>query len=251
LAAGVSCGVVCIQGTPWIPLIRQMMEAAGIRPYIIPRPGEGAALTVGVPNGKPGAVDLWVQRLTPNLRLAELNDEIVAALHAAEIVALGPMANVDGETLELHEFVAETAQRSVLVPHPDLIRHPRFGELAGQFTCVAVNGREAALLDPGTDDPVKHALRLQHVVGEEVELVVTNGPERGLIWAGGHWHWFEPPAVNVVNDAGAGDVFSTVFAIWRQRGALPLDAADRAMAAAARWISGQPLVSLTWSEHAL
>jgi sugar/nucleoside kinase (ribokinase family) len=184
-----------------------------------------------------------VQRLTPDIRLAELNDETMSAVHAAKIVALGPMTNVDDETLQLHKFVAELARFSLLVPHPDFIRHPLFGEVAGQFKVVAVNGGEAKLSDPTADDLVKHALRMRHMVGEGVDLVITNGAEPGLIWAGGHWLRFEPPAVTVVNDTGAGDVFSTVFAIWRQRGARPLEAAERAMATAARWISGLPLAA--------
>jgi sugar/nucleoside kinase (ribokinase family) len=245
VAEGMSCGVVCTQGAEMVPLLCQMLQAEGIRPYVIPRDGGGAALTLAVPNGTPGVMDLWVQRLTPNLRVAELSNDVLAAIHGADIVALGPMANVDAETLELLALIAQLAKFSLLVPHPELVRHPRFGEVAGRFKVVALNGSEAAQVDPGADGPAEHALRLRHLVGEEVELVITNGGGPGLVWAGRHWLRFQPPAVNVVNDTGAGDVFSTVFAIWRQRGASPLEAAEHAMAAAARWISGLPLGAIT------
>jgi len=251
MAEGICPAIIGVQGEDVIELVQAKLRDMGVLSYLFGR-HDGTGITFGMPNGKPGQFDLYVQRPTPPIRLSELVGAPADLVRNVRAMFMGPVSTPDDETMEVHKHVAELAAYSVLQPHPDLIRSKSFCEIAQNFDFLALNASEARILDPSVEDTDRLALRLRGVIGEDVEFAITNGAARGLMWADGHWWEIAPPKVPTVNDVGAGDAFVVALVIERlfKGQSVPL-ALARAVETAARWVSGQPLVQLTWSEVAL
>jgi sugar/nucleoside kinase (ribokinase family) len=244
VANGYRSGVIGLQGAEWAETCRQKFNELGVESFIVKqKKGHSGALTLAFPDGAPGAFELYTQRMSPNLRLWELDRRLRRRIQRASIVVVGPMAAPDKETLSLLRWIPGNALYSVLQPHPDLVAHEAFAEIAALYDLVVLNASEAARLDPATNDVAMLALRLRHNLGQETAFIVTNGPDRGLAWLEAHWWPLDPPTVScLVSDIGAGDVLTASFiAEYRLKGRPVRDALDAALLTAARWVSGQPL----------
>jgi sugar/nucleoside kinase (ribokinase family) len=146
----------------------------------------------------------------------------------------------DGETLEMIKHAPALAPQAyhALIPHPTLVAHERFPEVAAPYDYVQMNAAEARALAP-TDDINELALCLRRGLGEGKEFAITNGSRPGLLWADGAWWLITPPAVEVVSDVGSGDLFCTAWVIargLRRAGAQP--ALTYALSATAAAIGG-------------
>jgi sugar/nucleoside kinase (ribokinase family) len=259
--------VIAPQAAAMAGWCRERLKTSGVYPILVERLEESPATTVALPNGKPGAYELFIQRARP-LKASELAGEPTKALWDAEVVAVGPIAEVSGGTLELYRYVTGKARFRALFPHPNLVKHECFADVAREFDYVQMNVIEAQPLDPRADDIAKLALRLRRLLNEKVEFAITNGSEDGLLWAQDNgkfgWHKIQPTTVKIVGDIGAGDIWGTAYLISRRFfGKCASVACAWATQTAARAISGQPLmpteagalpdefVNRSWAEIAL
>jgi sugar/nucleoside kinase (ribokinase family) len=244
VANGYQCAVVCLQGQEWAEICRHKFNALGLQSFIIERNGHSGAVTLGVPNGHHGTFDLYTQRMSPNFRLSELTEPLLRRIRSASTVLVAPMPAPDEESLQVLRLFAAYAQYSVLQPHPDLVGHEAFSDVASHFDLVVMNAGTAELRDPAINDLAVLALRLGHDLGERTSFIVTNGPGQGLAWIEGHWWSFDPPTSSrVVIQTGAGDVFTGSFITeYRLKGRSPRAALDTAAETASRWACGQPVV---------
>jgi sugar/nucleoside kinase (ribokinase family) len=252
VAAGRTCGVVCVQAEEWVEPCRRQFARLGIKAFVQGRPNTSPARSVLVPNGKPRCYWVYPDRIHPPIRMREVVGRPTAEVQASKVTIVGPMAQPDDEAIEVHAHFAANARRAVLQPHPDLLRHRAFGSVAREFDLVVLNFHEAGVL-PGLAASIEErAIRLQAVLGEEVDFIITNSAAPGLGWIAGHWWPFEPPQVPVVSDVGPADAFTARFVIERILNGLPPPVAlAAAVDTAARWVSGQPLSGPTGNGDAL
>ena len=234
--AGLRTGVFGVQARAFQPWIADEVALLGAVPLICPREDVlGASLVL--PGGTTGGRQLWVQRAS--LRLADFDRTIHSIIRKARVVVVGPIANTDDEALTILALAGSLAQCSVLIPHPNLVRHPRFATLARLFTCVILNSSEAALLTPNREGIEIPALRLRHIIGGNADCIVTNGIGRGLLWAERKWHDVLPHAVECASDVGAGDTFAAHYVAGRfVRGLSPAEALSQAISAVAEFLRG-------------
>jgi sugar/nucleoside kinase (ribokinase family) len=222
---------------------QQLALTRGLQPFIIERNGDEGAITVGLPNGRPGAMDLYIQR-AGRLTASDLTGAASVAICSAQALINGPMIANSDDLVKFYERIADLAPDAyrAFIPHPSLVGHDTFAAVARTHTYCQMNAAEAQLLDPTTSDVAKHALRLLFLLGEEREFAITNGRNRGYLWADGRWWTVDPPQVQVASDVGAGDVFVTAWVIarhfYKANAKAALNYALRATAAA---ISGAPI----------
>src|SRR5206468_3832214 len=122
---------------------------------------------------------------------------------------------------------------------------PMFPLIARRYHFTQMNFAESRLLDGATDDIVRNARRLSFLLGEENACAITNGPDRGFLWAAGHWLPIDPRPARVVDDTGCGDAFGAAFVVGWQLLGLSADGAllyalDAAAATAAQVGAGRP-----------
>jgi sugar/nucleoside kinase (ribokinase family) len=243
----IPAAVIAPQAATMAEWCRERLKKAGIYPILIERADEAPATTVALPNGKPGAYDLFIQRVA-SAKVSELAGAPTEAFLNAQLVVMGSIAEVNRETLQLHEHVAANAQFRALFPHSNLIECCRFAEIARLFDYVQMNVTEARLLDPYADGVAQLGLRLRWLLEEKVEFAITNGGDgEGILWAqddgGFRWCAIRPAPVKVISDIGAGDVWGTSYLIFRRLfGESAAVACSWATRTAGRAISGQPLV---------
>jgi sugar/nucleoside kinase (ribokinase family) len=250
----VSTSVVSMQTPLLAKFCRGKLVTLGVRPLINERSEDhDGAITVGLPRAA-GDFDLYVQAM--KLCLSDLTAAARAALTAARLVIVGPMAQPDQETLALLGDIASSVP-AALLPHPDFIRQPEFGAVARGFDYVQVNAAEAALLEPDhrASLPIL-ALKLRFVLGGYTEFAITNGSLPGLLWAHGAsgWNWIaiEAKPAHVVSDVGAGDCWATSYLVGRRLlGLEPVAACRRACEVAAEWVGGKPHQADRTSRHHL
>ena len=219
-ANGIPTIVVGAQATGrWADYCEQFADRLGVRLLLVRRADDLPARSVIVPNGAPGRNEIYAQRARP-LRLCELTEEMCEVLRAARALLVGPMVcSGDGaNVIDLLARVCELASDAYrgLLPHPSLVKHPGFGAVARRFSYVQMNAGEARLLPGATADISKNALRLRKLTGEETDFAITNGPERGWLWADGSWYAVNPIRVgNAVDDTGCGDAFGAAWVLGR------------------------------------
>lgn len=216
LANGITCGVAGVQaaGFPagWT---RQLASAHGLVPFLTERQVNDPAVTVATENGKPGTFDLFVQRMSAPA-VHEVSPAARGAIIAAHAVLVGPMP-IATATCALFRFAARLSQYAAMIPHPTLTsRASTFAKVGKLFDYVQLNLAEAQLLDPAVSDLPRLACRVRFLLGESVEFAITNGDQRGLLWAEGHWFEIVPPPVTAVSDIGAGDAFASAYIIARR-----------------------------------
>jgi len=203
------------------PIIRARTDALGAS-MILPRDGDSGR-------------QLLVQR-APLCR-ADFDEEICGVIADTPLSMAAPLDDTSEDTLDMLRLAARLARRSVLLPHPKLVVHPRFGEIASAFDCVILNAHEAALLVPEHLGLAYAALHLRHLTGGSVEILITNGKRRGLMWAEGEWQWIVPHKIECSNDVGAGDTFGGHYAVGRFVQGLPARIAlQRALDAVAKFL---------------
>jgi sugar/nucleoside kinase (ribokinase family) len=217
---GIPTAVIMAQGAGWAShYCREKAAQQGLRLLLQERDGDGPALSIILPNGQPGRNDIYTQRMAPPT-VAELTPEMAEALGVAQVVVAGPMA-FSAETQQLLFHLPALAPQAflALLPHPSLLGAPSFALLAPRYHYVQVNADESRLLDGAASDLVLNARRLSFLVGEESACAVTNGAERGFLWANGRWLDIRPKKVDLIDDTACGDSFAAAFPIgWRLLG---------------------------------
>jgi sugar/nucleoside kinase (ribokinase family) len=218
----IRCHLISPQGHgPLGELCRSLAIKKGLIPHMISRLEEDPAISVSVPSGcKPGARDLYIQRLGPP-RLSELAPlaDVIGAAHA---LIVGPMPIASGaagaETIAMLCGLADMAPDSdrALTPHPSLIIHADFARVARRFPYIQMNAAEANLVAPLSSNLVTLADRLLDLLGEDHELAITNGDQVGRFWADGQWRPIVPAPVETTSDVGAGDTFGTAWVVARR-----------------------------------
>jgi sugar/nucleoside kinase (ribokinase family) len=245
LVNGIACHLISPLGHgPLGEVSRSLAVEKGLIPHFITRPEGEPAISVSIPSGrKPGARDLYIQRLCPP-RLRELAPfgDVIAAAHA---LIVGPMPVADGAegeaTIAMLCGLAEMASEGyrALIPHPTFTAHSRFAEVARQFTYLQVNADEARVLAPAIDDLTALGDRWLDLLGEDRELAITNGDRVGHLWVDGEWWPIVPAPVETMSDVGAGDIFGSAWVVARGffRAGVPA-ALDYAVHTAATFLAG-------------
>ncbi len=243
LVNGICCHLISPQGNgPLGELCRSLAVKKGLIPHLVPRPEEDPAISVSVPSGcKPGARDLYIQRLGPP-RLSELAP-LAGVIGAAKALIVGPMPISSGaegaETIAMLCGLADMAPDSycALTPHPSLITHADFARVARRFRYIQMNAAEANLLDPALENLVALGDRLLDLLGEDHEMAITNGDQVGRLWADGQWWPIVPAPVKTTSDVGAGDTFGTAWVVARRFFTCDVsEALDYALRAAASFL---------------
>src|SRR5271157_1235114 len=243
LVNGIRCHLISPQGHgPLGELCRSLAIKKGLIPHLIPRLEEDPAISVSVPGGcKPGARDLYIQRLGPP-RLSELAP-LAGVIGAAKALIVGPMPISSGaegaETIAMLCGLADMAPDSycALTPHPSLITHADFARVARRFLYIQMNAAEANLVAPSSRNLVTLADRLLDLLGEDHELAITNGDQVGRLWADGQWWPIVPAPVKTTSDVGAGDTFGTAWVVARRFFTCDVsEALDYALRAAASFL---------------
>jgi sugar/nucleoside kinase (ribokinase family) len=232
--------LVAVQARDEAEPCRQLARKSGLTPHITERDDEDAAISVSYPypNGHVGVRALLVQRCRP-ITLDELMPHR-ALLGRARALVVGPLpieSDRDGAgTLNLLKRLPGLAPRAhcALEPHLSLIRDPCFPEVASLYRYVQMNADESHNLPVAGSLPDRIAY-LRDVLGDEIDIAITNAGHRGLTWSDGREWPITPIAVSVVSDVGAGDAFCTAWVIARAffgaEAAAALDYALRAVAA--------------------
>src|SRR5262249_29948830 len=146
---------------------------------------------------------------------------------------------------QILRLMARLAETSVLIPHPTLIKHRAFGDIASRFRCIILNAQEAALVLPeaATSSLPLAALQLRRLAGAHTGIIVTNGPRNRLRGAAGNWNPLVPQQIGPCNAAGAGDTSAACYAEGRYlRGLEPDLALERALTAVALFLAARPSV---------
>jgi sugar/nucleoside kinase (ribokinase family) len=248
VANGIECGIAGVQASgDFAALFSQAVSAAGFRPMLIERPGVRGALTIAMPNGRPGVFDLDIQRMEP-LTASEFAAYWTTVAGSPNSVFMGPMQTAS-DTLDLHLTVARLATQRALMVHPSLLRDERLFATVGRLYGFAqMNAAEAVILSPSTPDIAKLACRVRFLLGDDTEFAITNGGDGGgLIWAEHRWLRIRPPRLQrtIVSDTGAGDVWGAAFCLSRwYYGTTPDEAADYAARAVAAWLTGEAIPPL-------
>ncbi len=239
----IGCGALAVQGEGEIAaLARRLLEDRGLQPFIIERSGVREALTVALPNGKPGAYHLEVQRMAP-MTVSEFVRFRSMAVSPPDTLFLGPMPKNE-ESLAFHIEVARFAPRRAIMVHPSMLRElPLFQEVGRLYQFVQMNYAEAAQLDPAAGDIEELACRVRYLLGERVDFAITNGAKDGLVWCDYRWWKISPQQVTrVKSDVGAGDVFGSAFCLARWYfHASPRAAVHYACRSSENWLAGRAL----------
>lgn len=218
LANGIRCGVIGVQapglGVAWS---RKLANDLGLVPYVSARRGDCLGLSVISPTDRPGEKEIASQRCRP-ITLTDISAAGLAALRAAEGLVIGPMAVAHPEiptTIIRLAQLAPNAYRALL-PHPSLVCHPMFAEVARQFDYVQMNLAEARLT--GSPDASVDAIvpRLHDLLAGDVEFAITNGGALGYLWADHHPWAIKPFHVEIMEDVGGGDIFCSAWVVARQ-----------------------------------
>jgi sugar/nucleoside kinase (ribokinase family) len=216
-ANGLHPHLIAVQSREDADRCRRLARACGLTPDIIERGDpDDRALTLGLPNGQPGARDLLVQRCKP-IRLVELA-RYLDLLGAANALLVGPIPveGDDPQTVDLLKRLPGLAPRAdcALAPHATLPGHHRFGEIASRYDSVHMNLREAEQL-PVSGPRADRVAYLRRLLGEDTDIAITNGPDPGLLWSDRHEWPIHPVPIQVVSEVGAGDAFCTAWTIAR------------------------------------
>jgi sugar/nucleoside kinase (ribokinase family) len=199
-------------------------------------------MSIAHPNGTPGRWDLDVQRSAP-LTVDEVVNAVVTVEELPKSLFIGPTP-LNEEAMQFHSLVANLSPQRALMAHPSFLHHPQmFGDIGRLYGFVQMNYAEACVLDVTTRELEELSCRVRFLLGESVDFAITNGPDRGLLWAEHDWYEILPCEVhNIVCDIGAGDVWGAAFMLARWYfGANPKEALSYANLAAAACISGRSI----------
>jgi sugar/nucleoside kinase (ribokinase family) len=173
----------------------------------------------------------------------DLDDEAIGFLRQAHLTIAGPMPieSDGGDTPALLRAIGRLSGNSVLLPHPTLLQHPTFAEIARLYNCVILNAEKAALLSPERPEVVFSALKFRRLLGDRSEFLITNGCGQGLQYADGNWRKMNPHKIGECTDnVGAGDTLAAYYAEGRYlRGLEPGLALERALAGVALYLQAR------------
>jgi hypothetical protein len=142
----------------------------------------------------------------------------IAALRSADAAIAGSLSPEDANTPGLLPHLADLAGRAyrALRPPRELVVHPAFGQVAWRFHFIQMSDRQARALGAGAVDLRVLAERLRQLQGDAGEFAITAFGGRGLLRADGAWWEIEP--IGDADEAVAGAVFCTAWAVARRFG---------------------------------
>lgn len=192
--------------------IRAEVRRLGGTPFITE--SEDALAISQIEQGSNGGSLLDVHR--PTLRHKDIaTDDFTTNIRASALSILGPISE-PSEAVLLMKEMTDSAQRSVMIPHPKVLVDPGFASGAQKMAAIILNRDEANRIAPSDDascDPVSH---LRCLIGGETDIVVTNGRETLVAWAQNNCHEKRPRDVgHVRSDFGAGDTLAGRYFYYR------------------------------------